>query len=143
VICAQEPAIVDAHIVARRVGEEVALAPMSSVGPGVLHGCTFRQSRVIADPEQENVFHLEHSARVVEGLGVVYNPEPLCLPPQQPVHEDRHECAHTRWIPKRGVRVLNNAPNNALYTKSEHTTAISVVQLTLSVVYVEHRAVVV
>jgi hypothetical protein len=96
---AQVSAIKYAYIVPRRVWVEETMAPVASIGPGVLHGCTFSQSWIIADPEQEDDLQPEHTVGVGDILGVVHNPEPVGLPPQHFIHEDRHERAHTLWVP--------------------------------------------
>ena len=104
----------DAHIVPGRVGEEEALAPVASIGTRVLHGCTFGHAGVIGDPEQEDDLKPEDPVRIGDILGVVYNPEPLRLPPQALVHEDRHERTHTRWIPERWMSLVNSAVHSVL-----------------------------
>jgi hypothetical protein len=108
VIRAQVPSIVDAHIVALHMGVEEPLAPVAPIGTSVLHARTFAHAGVIPDPVQEDDLEPKQSSRVGDPLGVVCCFEPLRLPPQALVHEDRHERVHTRWIPARWKNQLNS-----------------------------------
>ena len=81
-IGAQVTTVVDAHIVARAVGVEVALAPVTSISTRMFHMRTLSQPHVIANPEQEDGLQPEHAIRIGLGFGVVHSSEAIRLAPQ-------------------------------------------------------------
>ena len=95
----QVSAIVDADVVAGRVGVEEPLAPMAAITPRMDETRAFTHAWVISYPEEEDGLQPEHTTRVTQGLGVVDSPEALSLTPQALVHEHGHETIQTRRIP--------------------------------------------
>lgn len=102
----QVSAIVDADVVAGRMGVEEPLAPMTAITPRMHEARAFTDAWVISYPEEEDGLQPEHTTRVVQGLGVVDNPEARSLTPQALIHEDGHKTIQTRRIPthSRSVR---------------------------------------
>ena len=95
----QVSTIVDADVVAGRVGVEEPLAPMTAITPRMNENRTFKHAWVISYPEEEDGLQPEHTTRVAQGLGVVDSPEAISLTPQALVHEHGHQTVQTPRIP--------------------------------------------
>lgn len=80
-IVSQVSAIVDADVVAGRVGVEEPLAPMTAITPLMDEIRAFSQAWVISYPEEEDGLEPEDPTRVAHGPGVVDSPEALSLTP--------------------------------------------------------------